>query len=272
MGYFTRRRGLSIFVFLVVSALLLGLWRILYHSLHPDANYTGLALFGVILFLALFNARKKIPFLPVWKASVWMQLHIYIGFLSVVLFLVHIRFRMPNGVFEGVLAAVFTIVSLSGVIGILLSRSIPRLLTNSGESLVYERIPALRTLLMSQAEDIVVAAEKEVESSSLTDFYIENLRPYFKKRQSIWRMLSGRSGMRDLVSRLENLQHYLDTRELPALEQLNGLVEQKHNLDFQYSGQRVLKLWLFVHIPFTYSLLVFAIAHGVLALNFTGRI
>jgi hypothetical protein len=68
------------------------------------------------------------------------------------------------------------------------------------------------------------------------------------------------------------LQHYLEAPELPALERLKNLVEQKHNLDFQYSGQRLLKLWLFVHIPFTYSLLVFAIAHGVLALNFTGRI
>lgn len=272
MGYFIKRRGLSIFVFLVVSVLTLGFCRILYHSLRPDANYTGLALFAVILFLTLFNARKKIPFLPVLKASTWMQLHIYIGFFSVVLFLVHLRFRMPNGVFEGILAAVFAIVSLSGVIGIFLTRSIPRLLTNSGESLVYERIPVLRAMLMSQAEDIVVAAEKEVESSSLTDFYIENLRPYFKKRQSIWRMLSGRSGMRELASRLENLQHYLEARELPALEKLNDLVEQKHNIDFQYAGQRLLKLWLFVHIPFTYSLLVFSIVHGVLALNFTGRI
>jgi hypothetical protein len=272
MRYFAKRRGLSILVFLGVSVLMLGFCRALYHSLRPDANYTGLALLAVIVFLTLFNARKKIPFLPVLKASTWMQLHIYIGFFSVLLFLVHIRFRMPNGVFEGLLAAVFVIVSLSGVIGIILSRSIPRLLTNSGESLVYERIPVLRALLMSQAENIVVTAEKEVESSSLTEFYSENLRPYFNRRQSIWHMLSGRSGMRELASRLENLQHYLEAPELPALERLKNLVEQKHNLDFQYSGQRLLKLWLFVHIPFTYSLLVFAIAHGVLALNFTGRI
>ena len=84
MGYFIKRRGLSIFVFLVVSVLTLGFCRILYHSLRPDANYTGLALFAVILFLTLFNARKKIPFLPVLKASTWMQLHIYIGFFTLI--------------------------------------------------------------------------------------------------------------------------------------------------------------------------------------------
>jgi len=42
----------------------------------------------------------------------------------------------------------------------------------------------------------------------------------------------------------------------------------KNNLDYQHALQMVLKGWLFVHIPLTYSLIVVAAVHGVLAYAF----
>ena len=47
--------------------------------------------------------------------------------------------------------------------------------------------------------------------------------------------------------------------------QIVVLINTKNNLDFQLAGQRLLKLWLFVHIPMTYGLLLFALLHAVLA-------
>ena len=41
-------------------------------------------------------------------------------------------------------------------------------------------------------------------------------------------------------------------------------------LPFQYASQRLLKLWLFVHIPLTYSLLVWTVAHIVLVFAYSG--
>ena len=45
----------------------------------------------------------------------------------------------------------------------------------------------------------------------------------------------------------------------------------KRNLDFQFAAQRLLRLWLFVHIPFTYSLILLGLAHGLVATLYAGR-
>ena len=47
---------------LVVSAVTFLCWWVLRAALRPDAIYTGLLLLFLVLGLALFNARKKLPF------------------------------------------------------------------------------------------------------------------------------------------------------------------------------------------------------------------
>ena len=53
------------------------------------------------------------------------------------------------------------------------------------------------------------------------------------------------------------------------MTQLAEFVRAKDNLDFQRAVQGMLKGWLFVHIPLTYALLLFAAVHGLLAWRFT---
>ena len=57
----------------------------------------GVLLLFLVLALALFNARKKLPFLPLMKAATWLQIHIYAGWFCLFVFLLHIRFRIPSG-------------------------------------------------------------------------------------------------------------------------------------------------------------------------------
>jgi hypothetical protein len=47
------------------------------------------------------------------------------------------------------------------------------------------------------------------------------------------------------------------------------LLREKRRLDFHYALQGLLKAWLFVHIPFTYSLLLFIVVHIVLVFGFS---
>ena len=51
--------------------------------------------------------------------------------------------------------------------------------------------------------------------------------------------------------------------------QLVELVRQKDGLDYQHALQLTLRLWLFVHIPVTYSLMLWAVAHIVLVYGFS---
>ncbi len=269
---FGKRRAFFIILLVVAVTGLVVVCRALEDSLRPYAVYTGLVLFFILLLLTLFNLRKKLPFIPLFRASTWLQIHIYTGLLSVALFVVHVGFRMPNGILEGLLTAVFVIVTVSGIAGLFISRWLPPMLTHSGESIMYEHVPALRRKLADEAEDIIVSAETELESTSLRDFYALHLRPYFRRNHGIWLVLTGaRRLQRRLESRMKELHRYLTERELPVLERLRDLADTKRNLDYQYSGQRLLKLWLFVHIPFTYSLLLLALAHGVLALSYVSR-
>ena len=62
---------------------------------------------ALVLALTLFNARKKLPFLPLASAATWMQIHIYLGWFSIFVFLLHIHFRVPHGLLEATLAGVF---------------------------------------------------------------------------------------------------------------------------------------------------------------------
>jgi len=58
--------------------------------------------------------------------------------------------------------------------------------------------------------------------------------------------------------------------EREAAERLADLVRQKDGLDYHRALQLTLKGWLFIHIPFTYSLLLFIVVHVVLVLGFSG--
>ena len=53
-------------------------------SLRRTSFFTGWTLFVMMLSLTLLNARKKLPFLPLGSASGWLQFHIYLGLLTIV--------------------------------------------------------------------------------------------------------------------------------------------------------------------------------------------
>jgi hypothetical protein len=71
---------------------------------------------------------------------------------------------------------------------------------------------------------------------------------------------------------LESTRRYLNEAEEGLARTLADLIEAKRNLDAQLAGQRLLKLWLFVHVPLTYGLLVLIAAHVWLVLHFSHRL
>lgn len=256
----------------LVSVAMFFLWRVWRAALRPDAIYTGILLFAVILALTLFNARKKLPFLPLVKASTWLQIHIYAGWFCLLVFLIHIRFRVPMGEFETVLALVFCVVILSGFFGLFISRDLPARMARSGEPLLYERIPAFRLRIQHEVEELVRQAERETESSTLGNFYVQYLRDFFIHRPSAFSALRrGERQWHALLAETNALDRYLNEREKAIASEIRDWIETKHNLDFQFASQRLLKFWLFVHIPFTYSLILLGLAHGILAMLYAGR-
>ena len=103
MTFASRRlRNISI-VILVALGLLIG-HQVYSVALYQEQFLSGWLLIGTVLFLTFYNARKKLSMLPIGTAAKWLQFHIYLGFLSVLLFFLHISWRIPNGWLEGFLS------------------------------------------------------------------------------------------------------------------------------------------------------------------------
>ncbi len=263
-----RKRNASL---LLVVIVLLGITVYAQNqSLQHSSFATGCILFGCLVFLALFSLRKKLTFLPaVGSASMWMQLHIYVGFSTLAIFGFHIGWRIPNGIFEGMLAILYLTVALSGVYGLYVTRLMPRRLTALREEIIYERIPALRVNIACQTRDLVLQACESTDV--LAKLYVNRLAVFFEQPRGLAYLVSpsGRK-RRQLISEIQDLDRYLADDQRQVSQQLKQMVQEKDDLDYHRAIQGRLKLWLFVHIGMTYSLLIVALLHGIMAQAFAG--
>lgn len=239
---------------------------------YPHLVYiTGWALFGFMLALTAYNARKKLPFLPLLSSRAWFQIHVYLGLFTGLAFLAHIFWRVPNGPFEVMLALLFAGVTFSGIFGWWLSRSIPRRLTTAGGEVPYDRIPVVRRDLRQRAEKLVITGIPSAKATTLADFYAARLTVFFAGPTNLGAHLTGsRRPLTDLLEELAEIQRFLGPDEKIAAAQLADLIRRKDALDLHRAGHLLLKGWLFVHIPLTYSLLLFSLVHIVLVYAFSG--
>lgn len=240
--------------------------------LYPRHAYlSGWVFLTVMLFLTFFNFRKKVPFLRMGSVGFWLQVHIYVGIISGALFFVHISFSWPHGLLNQIIAVIFSIVFVSGVIGLWISRTFPKKLTLAGFETPFERMPHVRTALRKEAEALVLAGVDNQTSPVLAEFYTDRIGLFFAKhRNLVAHLLRSQSPQVSHRSQFAEIRRYAKRTELDMLEKLEGLVEQKHLLDFQYALQYTLRVWLFAHIPLSYSLLILSVAHIVVVYSFSG--
>lgn len=266
-----KRRILRNSLLLVVAASALVWAHIQFGASLPKFDFlSGWALLLAIVFLAAYNVRKKLPFLPLGTSETWLQWHIYVGYFTFALFLVHLEYRVPTGWFEIVFSIIFAIVMLSGIGGLFLTRQIPKRLTTLGGEVIFERVPAYRQMLLERAEKIALDSSTQTQSATLLEFYTKHLRDFFSARPVFWRNALGNSrGLQRVLEQVQDLKRYTNEQEREILNQLADLLREKRRLDFHYALQGLLKAWLFVHIPFTYSLLLFIVVHIVLVFGFS---
>ena len=87
-------------------------------SLRDPAFLDGWLLAVGMLILTFYNLRKKLPIFPLLSAATWLKIHIHVGTLCALLFLIHTEFRFPDGGLETVIWVVFVLVVASGVVGL----------------------------------------------------------------------------------------------------------------------------------------------------------
>ncbi len=268
---FANQRAAGLFFFIVGSVALIGGYVMFRDRVPGLPLISGWLLFGFMLILTFYNARKKLPFLPLGSSEAWLQLHIYLGLLTVVLFGVHIAFRLPRGCFDWILASFYVGVTVSGVFGWFVSRAIPKRMTTRGGEVLFDRIPAIRRSIHQRAEDLALKSVPEGKSTTIADFYIKHLDSFFREPQNgLKHLFEIQSPLQRRIYQISDLNRFLNEKERTVMDQIAELVRQKDGLDYHYSLQFTLKAWLFAHIPLTYGLLIFSLVHIVLVYAFSG--
>ena len=268
---FRNQRAAGVLFFIVGSVMLIwGYFR--YGEQVPGLPLiSGWLLFAFILILTVYNARKKLPFLPLGSSEAWLQFHIYLGLLTVVLFGVHIAFRPPMGWFDSILAALYLGVTVSGLFGWFVSRVLPKRMTTRGGEVLFDRIPAVRHQLHQQAEALALKSVPAGKSTTIADFYVKHLDGFFRGPQNRFlHLFEVRSPLQRKLYQISDLNRFLNEDERAIMDKIAELVRQKDGLDYHHSLQLTLKSWLFAHIPLTYGLLIFSLVHIVIVYAFSG--
>lgn len=267
----TRRRYSSALATTLATAGLLAAHH-QYAPLYPRHAYlSGWLLFALMLFLTFFNLRKRVPFLRMGSTSFWLQLHIYVGVFSGPLFFAHIGWSWPAGTFHQMLAWCYVIVFMTGLLGLWISRAFPRMLTVAGYETPYERIPHARNSLRAQAEALVLAGVDGQTSPVIAEFYTKRIGMFFTRSCNRWAHLrQSRAPQAAHDSQFDEVRRYAKKAEHEMLDELRDLVARKQMLDYQHALQSGLRLWLFTHIPLSYSLLIFSVLHIILVHAFSG--
>ena len=286
MSALSLRRWGHAFAFVSLSSLSLYLyWRHAF-SLGRTQFHSGWVLLAAVVFLAAYNLRKKFPFIPLGSSSAWLQVHLNVGWLTFILFAIHLEFRVPTGALEAVLAALYLAVAISGVLGLFFSRIFPRRLSQHGQSAVsqdgedrrrhgeeipFERTPVYHRQLRERAEALVLESAKMSASLTIADFYRDRLHRFFARpRNFVMHIVGSGRPLHLLMTEFAVVRRYLNDADRAILDQLEQAVRAKDDLDYSYALQSVLRTWLFVHVPLTYGLLVFAVFHAVLVHAFAG--
>jgi hypothetical protein len=261
------------------------------------ASWPGLA-FGIvgsaiILFCMLLSVRKMFRARRLGSAQRWMQAHVWLGLISYPIIWFHAGFRL-GGSLTFVLMLLFTIVWLSGILGLLLQWWIPRLLVRDvAATTIYQQIDHVVAELRRDAERIVgsiatkleatprrmatagaaprvameTAAPADEAAGVFRSLYESQVRPLLAERLPP-RMGWG-SGNQRVTSRFDVIRRQLPESMRGRVSELQELVRRRLQLERQRSLHRVLHGWLLMHVPLSYAMLLFSVVHAVMALRYS---
>lgn len=253
------------------AALVFG-WGVYLHasSLNQHNFFDGWVLLACMLLLAGYNVRKKVPMLPLGRAVTWKQVHVYAGFFTVAAFLIHTEFSLPSGALDWALWGLFVLVALSGILGLYLTVTVPPKLEQGPEQILLERIPGFRAQLAKETEQLAMRSVADETSLTISNFYADRLHDYMSGHRDLLAHLRGSQRVLHRIrGEIAKLRRYLDKSGSEILDEIEACVVAKHNLDSQYAHRMALRVWLFVHIPATYSLVLLLFVHVAVVYAFS---
>lgn len=206
----------------------------------------------------LYGLRRRIRVFPVKTAQAWLQWHVYVGGLAAWFVLIHTGFHWPNGTFGAILLSLAILTTVSGVIGVVLQKSLPVALASATRSeVIFEQIPDAVARLRAESQAVAAGT-----SDVLRNFVSTRLEPRLSAPAFSLGFLIDPAGGRGLVAAdVEALRPFLGGTDHADAEKLRDISERKHDLDVHFTLQRVLRLWLVGHVPIALLLIAAVVIH-----------
>ena len=256
----------------------------------------------MIAFAMLLMMRKTWRTLRVGSAYQWLQWHVWIALISYPIIGYHAGWRW-GGPLTTLLMSVFTIVWVTGIVGLLLQNLVPLLMRDLTPSeTVYEQIDRVDRENLKRARYLVRARRKALADvggdeadatsasggdadpgESLQHFYETEVRPYLahalRPAPASWWMPWPASAKNWLILAPGNPPAAPPARAFarmrsrhPGLfEELNALesfVEQRRQHRLQKRLHWVMHGWLLLHVPLSFILINLIPLHAVWALRY----
>jgi len=264
----------------------------------------GIIGFGFMAFVTLLALRKKFPIWRIGRTQTWMRGHLWLGALSLPLIVLHAGFLFGHGL-TAIMMWLFAIVYASGIFGAWLQHTMPRrLLRDVPMETIYEQIAHVREQLLDEADTVVADACGKLEvaiavpvaasptglpsgalakegaealatvmrpvggdaddTAPLREFYLKEMRPFVQAPKASHPLADPvtASGM------FATLRALAPPSVEAAIVDLESICEEERQLRRQERLHGLLHAWLIVHVPLSFVLMIFAVAHIVMALRF----
>ncbi|MGR3218729.1 MAG: hypothetical protein ACUZ8H_02780 [Candidatus Anammoxibacter sp.] len=228
------------------------------------------AIYGIlgicfIIFLGLYNIRLKIYGFAMGSAHGWLVAHIYIGVFTVFVIIIHANCNI-SGLISIITFILFLVVVLSGIIGLLIYKSVPLSLSKYGRDVlsaneIKKRITKYQEELGTSITEMTTDSRK---------FYEKYLKSVFKAKRIKFRYLFMLET--EIINR-QTMKFGKDMNNLPEKEIyvmelfINHIVEIE-KLRFVLAKTKLIRAWLNIHLPLTGAMVVFVIVHTISTVYF----
>jgi hypothetical protein len=267
----------------------------------PIGLLYGFIGYGLMLFVGALGVRTRRPTWRLGRAETWLKGHVWLALLAYPLIFFHAGLAL-GGPLTVVLMVLFTIVTLSGILGVVLQQILPRVMTDRAPlETIFEQVDHILDQIRGEADHLVKAvadpeqaaveaaaatvgrrpppsarraqvraqigasAAPVEEAQALKDFYENEVRPYLYDQV-------GRTASLNSPSKAAVVFAQLRTRVPDSLhhvvEDLEAICEERRQLRVQARLHHWLHAWLLVHVPLSVALLLLSAAHAVLALRY----
>jgi hypothetical protein len=254
--------GLRVFVIAAIICGLVYLANAIWAEIRPS-NIWGLS-YGtaaaiLLVGAALLALRRRMTRFALARglgnARAWLQFHLYGGALFLLLTFMHSGFRQPQGILTWWLWFLSIYVAASGFIGVLMQKWIPKILTSGlAIEVVYERIPELIREISDKANALMQTCAPQ---SGIKDFYKNTVAVALAAPQPrLIYCLDITGGIQSRLKQFEYVRRLLPSGEKEKLNKLEAFYKTKLEIDAHYTLQRILRLWLYTHVPASLVLLV----------------